>query len=259
MDMPENGQTTGREIVYELGDTVYKQGEPSNGIYMILEGRIDIWHEEEDDAHHIASLGSGELLGEVSVIERANHSVSAHASCKSKVLFIDAEAFRRSFSDPLVRYVVHTLAARLRSSYSAKQTSDRTDGKPQHFKSDKPTIEGSSRLVANRLLTFVELKEFPFTVGNIHNTEKHAVISASGLKVPLPTAPELADNHFEVIKRDGELWVRDLGSQHGTVVNGEKLSKYTMKATAKLKLGQNVTIAGSAESPVRFIITVPFE
>ncbi|MCJ9429193.1 cyclic nucleotide-binding domain-containing protein [Kordiimonas marina] len=257
--MTETEHTTGREIIYELGDTVYEQGSPSDGIYMILDGRIDIWHENEDDAHHIASLGSGELLGEVSVIERANHSVSARASCRTKVLFIDAEAFRRSFSDPLVRHVVHTLAARLRSSYSAKQTSDRTDGKIPHFKSDKPTIEGSSRLVADRLLTFVELKEYPFTVGNIHNTEKHAVISATGLKIPLPSAPELADNHFEIIKREGELWVRDLGSQHGTMVNGEKLSKYTMKATSKLKPGQNVTIAGSAESPVRFIITVPFE
>ncbi|TNE65229.1 MAG: cyclic nucleotide-binding domain-containing protein [Alphaproteobacteria bacterium] len=256
--MTDTGHTLGQEITFDIGETVYEQGAASDGIYMILDGQIDIWHHDDHEAHHIASLGSGELLGEVSVIERTNRSVSARASKTSKVLFIDAEAFRRSFADPLVRHVVHTLAARLRSSYAAKQTADRTDAKAQHFKSDKPTIEGNSRVVADRLLTFVELTEFPFLVGNLHTPQKHAQASPASLKVPLPGAPELAPNHFEIIKREGSIWIRDLGSPHGTIVNGEKLGKYTLKATARLHTGKNAVIAGAAESPVRFIVTVPF-
>ena len=248
----------GEHIRFHVGDTIYEQNSPSDGVYMILDGQVEIWRHEGDAGHHIASLGGGELLGEVSVIERKNHSVTARASKVTTVLFISAEAFRKSFSDPLVRHVVNTLATRLRSSYAIKGAIEgTTELKVHHFKSNKPTIEGLSRVVADKLLTFVELTDFPYTIGNVASRDGHCVMSPLSLKLPLKGVPELADNHFEIVRRDGALWIRDLGAQQGTLVNGEKLGKYTMKATAKLKVGRNQVVAGGPDSPVRFLISIP--
>jgi len=256
--MADEPSSFGEAVSFALGDTIYAQDSESAGVYMILEGQIDIWRADGKQAHHIASLGEGELLGEVSVIERRKHSVTAKASRPTNALFIDAEAFRRSFSDPLVRHVVNTLAARLRSSYGPTPESD--DGENQtgaHFKSDKPTIEGASPMVADKFLSYIEINEFPYLVGNISTTQKHCITNPSSLKIPLSGAHELADNHFEVIRRSGDIYVRDLGSTHGTLVNGNALSKYGASATARLGIGKNEVVAGGAESPVRFTVTIP--
>ncbi|WP_262690475.1 cyclic nucleotide-binding domain-containing protein [Kordiimonas aestuarii] len=253
-----NAMNMGEQVKFNAGDTIYEQESASNGVYMILDGQVEIWRHEGTGRHHIASLGGGELLGEVSVIERKDHSVTAKASRETTALFISADAFRKSFADPLVRHVVHTLATRLRSSYAIKEAIEgNTELKAHHFKSKQPTIEGLSRVVADKLLTFVEILEFPFSVGNIASKDGHCVAIPNSLRVPLKGVPELADNHFEIVRRDGALWVRDLGAVQGTLVNGEKLSRYAMNATAKLRTGRNEVVAGGPDSPVRFLVSIP--
>jgi len=258
--MPHDNNSFGEPVSFDVGDTVYSQDSESAGVYMLLDGQIDIWRTEGEQAYHIASISGGELLGEVSVIERRKHSVTAKASHPTNALFIEAEAFRRSFADPLVRHVVNTLAARLRSSYAVTKSIEEEGGPSVvQVKSDKPTIEGASQLVADKFLTFVEINEFPFVVGNVSSKEKHSVIGTNTLKIPLVGTPELSDSHFEIIRRSGELCVRDLGGPHGTIVNGDALSKYGMKAIGKLHPGKNEVVAGGPESLVRFIVIIPPE
>lgn len=257
--MAREPSSMGEQVTFNEGDTIYEQGSPSEGVYMILDGQIDIWRDEGENSHHIAALGSGDLLGEVSVIERKDHSVTARASKNTIALFISAEGFRKSFSDPLVRHVVHTLAARLRSSYAVKESIESGSDQPVTFKSKLPTIESGSRIIAQKLLTFIELKEFPFLVGNVSNAEGNAVVATGSLKIPLAGVPNLSSDHFEIVRRDGGLMVRDLGGGHGTIVNGTEIRKYAMSATAKLKIGKNTVVAGGADSSVRFTILVPPE
>lgn len=258
--MSKDPGAMGEQVRFRAGETIYNQGDESSGVYMILDGQIDIWRVDGDNSQHIATLGGGELLGEVSAIEKKPHSVTARATKLTTVMFISAEAFRKSFADPLVRHVVNTLAARLRSSYANGQTAVAAAPEDDSVSYKSPrhaTIEGVSRVVADKMLTFAEIKDFPYTVGNIATPTGHAIVNDAYLRIPLKNAPELADNHFEVIRRDGQLWIRDLGSQHGTMVNGVKLSKYGLDATAKLKVGKNTVAAGGADSPVRLLIKVP--
>lgn len=250
----------GQQKRYRKGETIYSQGGESSGVYMILDGQVDIWRTDGENSQHIASLQGGDLLGEVSVIEKKPHSVTARATELTTVMFIAADAFRKSFADPLVRHVVNTLAARLRSSYANGQATGLPAQEEETVTFKNPrraTIEGASRVVADKMLTFAEIKDFPFTVGNIATPAGHAIITDAYLRIPLKNAPELADNHFEVIRRDRQLWIRDLGSKHGTTVNGNMLSKYGLDATAKLKVGKNMVTAGGADSPVRLLVKVP--
>lgn len=50
--------------------------------------------------------------------------------------------------------------------------------------------------------------------------------------------PRVADHHLAILAHDGRLYVRDLGSYHGTFVNGRRVQ------SAELIDGDRVQIAG---------------
>ena len=110
--MSQDDSNFGKPVSFAVGDTIYSQGSESTGVYMILDGQVDIWRADGEQACHIASIGGGELLGEVSVIARRNHSVTANASRPTNALFNGAEAFRRSLAAPRVRHGGNTLDSR---------------------------------------------------------------------------------------------------------------------------------------------------
>lgn len=243
------------QVSFKAGDVIYRQGSPTKGAFLILEGQVNLWREEKGTETHIAFIGGGELLGEVSVIEGRPHSVTAKASMATKALFIPAEDFRKSFNDPLVRHVLHTLAARLRSSYAFNASKAGVDAGA--INRDAILIEGYSPLIAGLLPSGLPVSAFPFIVGNVTAPSEGPVISPNQLQLPLIGMTELAHRHFEIVRRDGLLWIKDLGAPSGTIVNGMKLSKYAQTATARLHVGRNSVIAGSIESPARFAITLP--
>lgn len=256
----------GQPTFYKAGDVLYRQGGSSEGVYIILEGAVSISRQDGDQTQHIADLEAGQLIGEVSVIEKAPHSVSATVSADSKILVIPAEQFRRSFSDPLVRHVVQTLSSRLRSTVKqhalqpTKVGEAGAQGLSARTKLVTPIIEGESRMVAEVLLAPAPMQSFPFMVGRLiagNNTTPQ--LSKTSLLLPIRGVPELADEHFEIIRRDGALAVRDLGSPYGTILNGTDLSRYEAQATARLNPGPNSVTAGKSDSPVRFTVTLPEE
>ena len=256
--MTESDGEFGETKSFVAGAIMYHQNAKSEGVYLLLEGSAEIWHEHEGDVTLIATIGEGELLGEVSAIENAAHSVTAKARSETKCIFIPSVSFRNSFANPLVRQVVRTLAARLRSSYETKNSAEQFGNARRVAKVVTiPVIEANSRVVASCLLTPAQLKKFPFTVGSVANTQHQCIVNSNSLKVPLGHIAEIADTHFEIIRRDGELWARDMGSPQGTIVNGEALSRYGVTATVKLKNGENLIVAGGPESPIRFKVILP--
>lgn len=256
--MTESDGEFGETKTFDAGSIMYRQNAESEGVYLLLEGCVEIWHEHEGEVTLIATIGEGELLGEVSAIENVVHSVTAKTLRDTKCIYIPSPAFRKSFSNPLVRQVVRTMAARLKSSYEAKNSTNDPEGiSPAARKVKVPIIEAGSRMVASCLTTQVQLKEFPFTVGAIATAAHQCTINSKTLMVPLGHVAEIANRHFEIIRRDGTLWVRDMGSPQGTVVNGEALSRYGLSATTKLRYGENLIAAGGPESPIRFKVILP--
>lgn len=263
MKTPDALSARSRELLVKAGDTIYKQDTVSDGAYVILEGRVEISHDSEGKTHRIATLDAGALLGEVGAIEKTPRSVTARALTDAKLLFIDAKSFHKIFydSNPLIRYIIETLANRLRASYSGAgehRGHDDAFYAEQFSKRESFMIGADSPIMEKLIPTPIEIMSIPFTVSNSPNVADEVTMTQSELLLPLPDHPELSIPHFEILHRDGKLMVRDLGSNFGTIVNSHAISRYGNEGVATLNPGINRIVAGSSDSFIRFLVQVPW-
>jgi CRP-like cAMP-binding protein len=73
-----------QKIRFREGETLFSQGDPSTHCYKILSGRVKILLNipgvmNQDRSEEIATCGKGEIIGEMSVIDKGERSASAVA------------------------------------------------------------------------------------------------------------------------------------------------------------------------------------
>jgi len=73
----------------------------------------------------------------------------------------------------------------------------------------------------------IPLVSFPFTIGR--RAEKHMVI----------TDPMASRDHAEIVQMGGEYYLLDLGSKHGTYVNGSPVKRHKLTNNDRLQFGSS--------------------
>lgn len=93
------------------GEVLYRQGDPSDEVYAVIEGSIDFFVDERP----LARLGPGELFGEQSVLNDVVRGATAVAARDSALLVLPATAFRRLTAEAPDLYadLVRTMTERL--------------------------------------------------------------------------------------------------------------------------------------------------
>jgi CRP-like cAMP-binding protein len=80
------------------GHAVIEQHHPADGLFILLSGRMDVVHREEEPAEGgekvLATLGPGDLFGEMSLLWREPSLASVEARGKCWVLALPAQSFR---------------------------------------------------------------------------------------------------------------------------------------------------------------------
>lgn len=71
---------------YKEDEHVFRTGEPGVGMYIILEGNVEIYRNEGDSRREYAMLESGDFLGELALLEDMPRSASARATSYSRLL-----------------------------------------------------------------------------------------------------------------------------------------------------------------------------
>lgn len=75
---------------YQTGKVIFREGDPGNKLYFIVRGVVQIEKVvDESSTTRLARLGQGELLGEISVMDKSNRTATATA-------FVDAELAQMS-------------------------------------------------------------------------------------------------------------------------------------------------------------------
>ncbi|MEW6451555.1 MAG: cyclic nucleotide-binding domain-containing protein [Pseudomonadota bacterium] len=111
--------TAGRRVQHASGDILIRQGEPIDSLMFVLDGNVSV---QIEGVGQVASLGSGEILGEMSLVDEAPPSATVVVNEPTNVLHIDRSNLNAkiesdtAFAARLFRAIAMFLSIRMRST-----------------------------------------------------------------------------------------------------------------------------------------------
>jgi hypothetical protein len=100
---------------FQAGDVVIRQGDEPDRFYIIANGEVDVMrHTAEGADVHLATLGSGEIFGEIGLLEETRRTADVRAHSDVEVLALDWRDFKDLLdaSDPTARDFMHIVEQR---------------------------------------------------------------------------------------------------------------------------------------------------
>ena len=105
--------------VYPPGTTVIREGTAGDGLYVVVRGELEVSTSQAGSEELVlARRGPGEVLGEMSLLERAPRSATVRSTVETEVIVLSPEAFQRLLFDrpEIGARILTTMATRLRST-----------------------------------------------------------------------------------------------------------------------------------------------
>lgn len=112
---------TSERISLGDGEYLFYVDEPSDSVYLILEGVLQVMAEREGkEPEAMVDIGKNKLIGEMGVIANAPRSASIRASGTSSVLKIEADTFMELLSEnsSMSLHVMRELTDKLNMSHA---------------------------------------------------------------------------------------------------------------------------------------------
>ncbi len=263
---------------YHDGDLILKEGDPSDFVYRIVSGEVEIFTELDGKTVVLGTVKTGEFLGEMGIIQGKPRSASARAKHYVTAMLLEEGEFFRLMSEETA--TAHQLIARLceRLRLATGKLAEATVSKEvgtytiggTASKSESGTLPEQDKIKSGledvRLTLFhvsqlrtsyipkegVSVVKFPFCVGRLPKANEPRPAIPIDLGLPDSTPLRLSRQHFSLCRlREGYI-VRDLGSTLGTEVNGEFLGEQFGRDHKDLRMGENIITAGGLGSPFTF-------
>ncbi len=90
---------SGERMNYEAGDIIFKEGDPSEALYVILEGTVDVVKEAPGGRVRLAQIGEGNMFGETGVLCDQKRNATIEAASPVTVLQLDRLTFNEVARD----------------------------------------------------------------------------------------------------------------------------------------------------------------
>jgi CRP/FNR family transcriptional regulator len=106
---------------YSEGDVILRQGETTDGMFVIQEGEVEVLHERDGTEIRLNTLTQPDFFGEVPFFERVQDPGVVRATIRAlgdvRVLTVDkATIVRRLHEDPGLGYrIMETMSRRMRT------------------------------------------------------------------------------------------------------------------------------------------------
>lgn len=102
--------------VFQDGETIVRQGDPGDCMYVIQAGQVEVVQHHGDAEVHLGDMKAGDFFGEMALFQRETRAASVRAVGEVRVLTVDKRALlRRIEEDPLLAYnLVETMSNRIR-------------------------------------------------------------------------------------------------------------------------------------------------
>ena len=262
---------------YNAGDIILKEGDPSDVVYKIVSGDVEVFKEQDGQKIVLGVMKAGEFLGEMGVVDDEPRSASARAKNQVSMIIYEEEEFFRLISRDgssaermILRLCerVRTLSRKLAEITVSIGTTDAIQdqtpgGEPQGLPAQTRSKSEATRV---RLTLFplsqqlipslpdegITVMKLPFSVGRLPVGKEREAVVPIDLIISDSRPFRISRQHFAFYQNLEGCGIIDLGSALGTEVNGVFLGHNFGKDFEYLKLGENRITAGGVGSPFRF-------
>lgn len=115
------------QVTLKANQVLFNEGDKGDRAYIIQEGEIEVFKDVGDEEIVLGVLKSGQIVGEMSLIEAGSRTASARTRATCRLLALDREPFidllRRSSGAALA--ILHTVISRLRTTEGKLRQSER--------------------------------------------------------------------------------------------------------------------------------------
>jgi CRP/FNR family transcriptional regulator, cyclic AMP receptor protein len=250
---------------FEASDVLFRQGDVSDHVVLIRSGTVDIIREVGANVIRLGTAKEGEFLGEMGVLEGRSRSATVVATSDLEVELIGRRGFlERVSGDPeLAQKLLVRMSARLRDvedMFTRLHAAAEADARERDARiHDVPTLEITAVTYAAKFYAGIEpirIGSLPFTVGRARGRHEVGPDAKPDLEIPEPEPFRLSRRHFSLLAEDQDVFVRDLGSELGTIVNDVPLGRDFGRDATLLRRGANRVVAGGAGSPFEFDVAL---
>jgi CRP-like cAMP-binding protein len=249
---------------------LFRQGDPSDEVILILSGSADVLRESGDDAILLGTVRAGEFVGEMGVLEGRMRSATVRAAEAVEAELIERQAFleRVSAEPELARKLLLRMSARLRD---VEDMLTQLYASHEAAPAGRELVPAAAPVEAPASLTLtgatygvkffigpdpIRIPHLPFTVGRQHDQHEPPSVITPDLAIGEEEPHRLSRAHFMLLRDGDDIVVRDLNSTLGTIVNGQPLGRDFPIDSAPLHRGDNSLVAGGDGSPFAFVVTL---
>ena len=104
-------------LKYKKGDLIIKEGDYGISIYKIIQGKVEIFNESDEEEISLATLGSGEVVGEMTFLSRVTErrSASVRALEDTELEVWDPARISKEYEQmpPIIRHIADQALKRL--------------------------------------------------------------------------------------------------------------------------------------------------
>jgi len=100
----------------KTGDTIFREGDPWDGLYLLKAGHIEIFRERDNQVIRLAVLGPGEILGTVTLLSREPRTAGARALTDITIQHFDPQFVHQNFgtTNAGISAIIKDILGRLR-------------------------------------------------------------------------------------------------------------------------------------------------
>ena len=244
--------------LFEENELIFQKGDRSEVAYIIESGQVEIFDGSIEEPSQVATLGAGDIFGEMSLVDEMprSHSARALAPVIAKRLSqTDFVTLLREDPDESLRYI-RILFERLRAmNHRAKMLPQEKAKKETKISVSglQIRLSASDENARNCLPNGDMLvNSFPFTVGR----KSRSSLTQNHLSIEDRKPYSVSRDHFAFERQGDHLVIRDRGSYLGLKVNGHHIGGGRTEAAITLEPGENTLVLGENSKAFSFKVWV---
>ena len=116
---------------FAKGQVLFREGEPADSVFRLLRGAVDIFRELDGEAILLGTVGAGQFIGEMGVVENLPRSATAQAASEVEIEILAPTEFfdQIAGSPPAARELIQRLSQRLREADDRIVNDERRNGR----------------------------------------------------------------------------------------------------------------------------------